>query len=173
MSRRILDSISIDAIKATNDSELLKGIIDIFGEGTLVKDAKTKSVRFDKSDFGLKKFSIYEQIKSLSKELLPDMTLSTKCEIIDSSGDSHAVTPEAISILKAMSIYSLTCPIPVSKSIKSILKEIDSFYIREQMPEAVSLLLEEDSSITSNEHLLNFCRSEIHSLLKEAGVTLE
>lgn len=174
MNRRILDEVTINALAKYDDKNLTEFIKERFGEGSLVKDAKTPVVRFDKSMFGLTKFSFISTVRLLAKEF---HTGTGEGTIVNSNGDSITVDSKAIGILKALCLYSTTCPIVLKDCIRSVLNEIDNYFTNGVNNDLVIITLEEsnEGKITksNNENLLKVCREEIFNLLREVGVNIE
>lgn len=170
MNRRILDAISMTALNNCGDEELVEYIKDRFGEGTLVKDAKTPVVRFEKSDFGLKSTEITKDIKKLMKSFVEE---SSTGYLVDSEGNTHEVPIKCISALKSIAIYTTVCPEVISECIKSLLNEIDRYFISGFVVESTTVEIEgnkEGSVGYRNVNLLNECRKEIFGILREVGV---
>lgn len=170
MSRRIIDEVSIKAINDTGDMELKSAIIDRFG-GREVKDAKTPVIRFNKSLFGLKTTSLGSYIKRVSKDLVPTVS---RCEFIDSNGVSHQMTKEAVSILKAVSVYSCTCTVVIAECLDKVLYEIDKYF--SSLSSDVVIIDVEDKDTYEDEYkkskLFKYCQEEVYNLLREAGVNI-
>lgn len=173
MNRRILDKVSVTALEGA-DPELRSEIFNLFGEGTLVEDAIIKQYKFNKSDFGLSTTTIAPIIKLLSKEFNTE-THNEKHTITDSDGNIHEVSREAISIIKAITLYTRSCPICIADCLDNILKEIDS-YFRGNSEQVISVVIEEEDdyvSETNNNNLMKVVRQEVYSILREAGVNIE
>ena len=174
MARRILDEVTINALAKYDDKNLTEFIKERFGEGRLVKDAKTPVVRFDKSLFGLTKFSFTNTVRLLAKEFHTGKGEGT---IVNSNGESFSVDSKAIGILKALCLYSLNCPVLLRDCIHSVLNEIDNYFTNGSNTNLVTITLDEskEGKVTksNNENLLKVCREEIFGLLREAGVNIE
>lgn len=172
--RRIIDNVVATALSNCDDEKIVEYVNRTFGAGTLVKEAKTPIVKFDKSDFGLKPFTMGNTIRWLAKEF---HTVDGECTVVDSNGNSTIVTSQAVAILKAVALYSLQCPAPISMCLRSILNEVDSFFTSGGSHESlVTIVLEngDDGYVeSSNKKLLECCRREVFGLLREAGVEIE
>lgn len=170
INRRILDNVTITALDKHGDPELTKSISDMFGVGTLVEDARIPQVAFNKSMLGLSTTNMSSIIRKLANELRPS---SLDASIVDSDGNIHVVSTEVVSLLKAITFYSITCPPIVYTCIRAILNEIDNHFKGQAPKELVTLSLDESGQVeTQNTNLMNYCRLEIFGLLREAGVTI-
>lgn len=170
MNRRILDNVTITALDKHGDPELTKSVSDMFGVGTLVEDAKIQQVTFNKSMLGLSVTNMSGIIRKLANELRPS---SLDGSVVDSNGNSHTVSVEAVSLLKAIVFYRITSPSLVSSCIGVLLTEIDNHF-KGQSPKAlVTLSLDGEGEIENkNTNLMKYCRTEIFDLLREAGVNI-
>lgn len=168
MARRILDNVSITALSKHGDDKLTRSVIDMFGEGTEVREAKTTPVYFEKSKFGLQGLTLGNILRKFAKEFKPDSSI---CELIDQDNVSHNIPSAALSIINGMLFYSVQCHPSISRCITDILKEIEHYYRTGTYVESVTLTAEEDGTTSSNtNHLLKYCRSEVLDLLSEVGV---
>lgn len=173
MNRRILDNVVITALDKHGDESLTKSIQDMFGTGSLVEDAKTPVVSFDKSSFGLTNTNLSNNLRKVLKEFKSD---SSECTVTDSSGFKHKVSCDALSILKALSFYRIICPEVISNCINGIINEIDDFFRYGNNKDSVTVTIEISKSgeieELNNKNLMSQCRQEVFSLLREAGVNI-
>lgn len=171
INRRVLDNVAITALNKHGDPELTKSISDMFGVGTLVEDAKIEQVVFNKSMLGLSVTSMTGIIRKLSKELKPNVDIGN---VVDSDGHNHAVSVEVVSLLKAVTFYSITCPTIVVPCIRSLLIEIDNWFKHKTTKSLITISLDDSGDVDeANNKLMEYCRKEIFGLLREAGVEID
>jgi hypothetical protein len=177
MSRRIIDSVVVEALDKNNDLKVKQDVINIFGEATLVEEPKTESFNFDKSQFGLTNFNISNSIKKLKKEFTLN-SIDNHFILVDSDMFKHKISSDELTLLKTLTYYRAICNNSLAECISIILNEIDSFYkCGSVKKENDTVFIETENSgdinIISNTNLLNYCREEIYSLFKEVGVIIE
>lgn len=172
MARRVLDNISISALNKQGDEELTKQVEEMFGIGTEVEEPMTPKFYFNKSMLGLTKTNIANTIRKLAKELPTGDGASI---VKDSKGGVHEVSKEAISILKAISLYRITCQRVVSDSITEVLDEIDRYFIKGKVGSIEVISINEDGKVKKevDKKLTEVCRKELYPLLREVGVDIE
>lgn len=172
MARRVLDLVSLSELKKHNDEGLTELVSDKFGKGTLVKEAKTQQVQFSKSQSIISTTGISKMVRKISREFKHDSDVSY---LVDSAGIRHTISNEALDILKALSFYSITCNDKVSVCIIDLFKEIDLYFLTGAVKELVSVVIETtDNGVVeySHKHLMEACRLEVFTLLREAGVSI-
>lgn len=170
-NRRIIDNVLVTALTEANDTDMLKRMCELYGTGTLVEDCLTNKVYFNKSDFGLSDKTLTKQINALRETINPS---SVDCYVTTSDGISHKVNSNVISIMITVLLYSMICNKTLSTCLLRVLDEINSIVSNLKVSNLNTYIevIDDSLSISNNDKLYSYCRSEVFKMLERYGVNL-
>lgn len=171
MNRRIFDSVVIDSIRTPEDKELVRVAMDNLGEGTLVKDCKTKQVKFSKSMIPIKEYNFKDVIKDYYDIFIKSPNKDNV--IIDSLGNEHQVTLQVASIVKSLAMCRLSCPKVILDSVNSVLDAIDSKFTGMESNVETTIVFDEfgiESKV--NKFTLQQVTKDIYGMLEKEGMVI-
>ena len=164
--RRILDIITLNAVG--NNEDLKEMLKNKYSLGATVKP-KQEPVRFDKSLYGLQTKNIKRDVMTLFKEFKKNDYNS-----VIFNGEEKSLSYGYLNMTKALSVYSVLCPIQISKYITDILLEINGIIFNENIDKVIVDVSSSGKVLKDKRSkLYNELKDEIYNLYKEVGFVIE
>lgn len=156
----------MQAIDKFGDESLKKQVREMFGEGTTVIDPKTPICKLGKSALGVPTVTLSKELKKVMKQFT--IGKDTESVIISENGFQCTVLPSVLLVLKAICLYRVTCNPTLCECLGTVMGELSGYFDTNCVSYRKTLFM--NTSKSDKNVLLDYCRREVLSLLKEEGL---